>query len=75
MPVFDCKHLQLTANDLLLTISTTPVDLPRIPFSAVDHEYHFLGAITAKLDIADELAQPFSKLSTEDQAFIPQGAQ
>ncbi len=62
----------LTGNDLQLTPSTTSVELPRIPFSAEDHEYHFPSAITAKLAIADEPAQPLSKLSTEDQAFIHQ---
>jgi hypothetical protein len=46
--------------------------MPRLPFNAEAHEYHFPSAITAKLAIADELAQPLSKLSTENQAFIHQ---
>lgn len=62
----------LAGNDVRLTPSTISVELPRLPFNAEAHEYHFPSAITAKLAIADELAQPLSKLSTEDQAFIHQ---
>jgi hypothetical protein len=60
----------LAGNDVRLTPSAVSVELPRLPFNADAHEYHFPSAITAKLAIADELAQPLSKLSTEDQAFI-----
>jgi hypothetical protein len=62
----------LAGNDVRLTPSTISEALPRIPFDAEAHEYHFPSAIAAKLAIADELAQPLSKLSTEDQAFIHQ---
>lgn len=62
----------LAGNDVRLTPSTASVELPRIPFNAEAHESHFPSAIAAKLAIADELAQPLSKLSTEDQAFIHQ---
>jgi type II secretory pathway predicted ATPase ExeA len=62
----------LAGNDVRLTPSTVSMELPRLPFNAEAHEYHFPSAITAKLAIADELALPLSKLSTEDQAFIHQ---
>lgn len=46
--------------------------LPRQPFDAQAHEYHFPSAIAAKLAIADDLAMPLAKLSNEDRAFIEQ---
>lgn len=48
------------------------MELPRQPFDAEAHEYHFPSVIAGKLAIANELAQPLAKLSDEDQAFIHQ---
>lgn len=62
----------LAGNEVRLTPPAAPLELPRQPFDAEAHEYHFPNIIAAKLAIADDLAQPLSKLSTEDQAFIHQ---
>ncbi|MHB9485469.1 transposase family protein [Pseudomonas amygdali] len=62
----------LAGNDVRLTPSVVPVELPRLPFDAEAHEYHFPSVIAAKLAVANELAQPLTKLSKEDQAFIQQ---
>ncbi|KPC14898.1 Integrase [Pseudomonas syringae pv. maculicola] len=62
----------LAGNDVRLTPSAVPVELPRLPFDAEAHEYHFPSVIAAKLAVANELAQPLAKLSEEDQAFIHQ---
>ncbi|KPX36728.1 Integrase [Pseudomonas amygdali pv. eriobotryae] len=55
-----------------LTPSAVPVELPRLPFDAEAHEYHFPNVIAAKLAVSNELALPLAKLSEEDQAFIQQ---
>ncbi|WP_203228373.1 DDE-type integrase/transposase/recombinase [Pseudomonas amygdali] len=62
----------LAGNDVRLTPSVVPVELPRLPFDAEAHEYHFPSVIAAKLAVVNELAQPLTKLSKEDQAFIQQ---
>ncbi|RMN95669.1 Integrase, partial [Pseudomonas cannabina] len=62
----------LAGNDVRLTPPAVPVELPRLPFDAEAHEYHFPSVIAAKLAVANELAQPLAKLSEEDQAFIQQ---
>ncbi|RMU99257.1 hypothetical protein ALP18_200310 [Pseudomonas amygdali pv. myricae] len=62
----------LAGNDVRLTPSAVPVELPRLPFDAEAHEYHFPSVIAAKLAVANELAQPLAKLSKEDLAFIHQ---
>ncbi|MBN3471424.1 transposase [Pseudomonas savastanoi pv. phaseolicola] len=62
----------LAGNDVRLTPSAVPVELPRLPFDAEAHEYHFPNVIAAKLAVANELALPLAKLSEEDQAFIQQ---
>lgn len=46
----------LAGNDVRLTPSTVSEELPRLPFNAEAHEYHFPSAITAKLAIADDRA-------------------
>ncbi|EKG33617.1 phage integrase family site specific recombinase [Pseudomonas avellanae BPIC 631] len=62
----------LAGNDVRLTPSAVPVELPRLPFDAEAHEYHFPNVIAAKLAVSNELALPLAKLSEEDQAFIQQ---
>ncbi|RMV73704.1 Integrase [Pseudomonas caricapapayae] len=62
----------VAGNDVMLTPSAVPVELPRLPFDAEAHEYHFPSVIAAKLAVANELAQPLAKLSKEDLAFIHQ---
>lgn len=62
----------LSADDVRLVPSVTPVSLPRQPFDTEAHEYHYPTVIAAKLAIADELARPLAKLSAEDKGFIDQ---
>jgi len=62
----------LSGNDVRLTPSTVPVSIPKQPFDAEAHEYHFPSIVAAKLAIADDLAQPLAKLSPEDRALIDQ---
>ncbi|XDJ36633.1 MAG: IS481 family transposase (plasmid) [Burkholderia sp.] len=62
----------LAGDDVRLTPPTAPMELPRQPFDAEAHEYHFPSVIAGKLAVANELAQPLAKLSGEDQAFIHQ---
>jgi hypothetical protein len=62
----------LAGSDVRLTPPAAPLALPRQPFDAEAHEYHFPSVIAGKLAIANELAQPLAKLSTEEQAFIHQ---
>ncbi|MFO3661094.1 MULTISPECIES: DDE-type integrase/transposase/recombinase [Pseudomonas syringae group genomosp. 2] len=62
----------LAGNDVRLTPPAVPVELPRQPFDADAHEYHFPSVIAGKLAIANELAQPLAKLAVVDQAFIHQ---
>ncbi|KPC33443.1 Phage integrase family site specific recombinase [Pseudomonas syringae pv. cilantro] len=62
----------LAGNDVRLTPSAVPVELPRLPFDAEAHEYHFPNVIAAKLAVSNELALPLAKISEEDQAFIQQ---
>jgi hypothetical protein len=47
-----------------------PVDVPEQPFDAQILEYQFPNVIAAKLAIADDLAQPLTKLPVADRAFI-----
>ncbi|NHB98740.1 DDE-type integrase/transposase/recombinase [Photorhabdus stackebrandtii] len=44
--------------------------LPHQPFDIAEFEYHFPTIIAAKLAIADDLATPLAKLSSEERAFI-----
>lgn len=62
----------LAGNDVRLTPPAAPMELPRKPFDAEAHEYHFPSVIAGKLAIANELAQPLAKLSVEEQTFIHQ---
>lgn len=63
----------LAGNDVQLTPSAAAaIPLPRQPFDADAHEYHFASIIAAKLAIADDLAQPLAKLAPADCAFIDQ---
>ncbi|WP_200893061.1 DDE-type integrase/transposase/recombinase [Pseudomonas amygdali] len=62
----------LAGNYVQLTPPGVPAELPRQPFDAETHEYHFPSVIAGKLAIADELAQPLAKLAVGDQAFIHQ---
>jgi len=62
----------LSGDDVRLVPSVTPASLPRQPFDAEAHEYHYPTVIAAKLAIADDLARPLAKLSAEDKAFIDQ---
>ncbi|MDB5773803.1 MAG: Integrase, catalytic region [Burkholderia sp.] len=62
----------LAGNDVQLTPPATAIPLPRQPFDAGSHEYHFATIIAAKLAIADDLAQPLAKFAPADRAFIDQ---
>lgn len=59
-------------GDLRVAPSKTATELPRQPFDADAHEYHFPTVIAAKLAIADELATPLAKVPAEDKEFIDQ---
>ena len=60
----------LAGNDVQLTPSVIPAPLPHEPFDAGILEYRFPTVIAAKLAIANDLATPLAKLSTEERAFI-----
>lgn len=62
----------LAGSDVHLAPSTAAIPLPHQPFDAAAHEYHFAGAIAAKLAIADDLARPLAKLAPAERAFIDQ---
>ncbi|WP_198387981.1 DDE-type integrase/transposase/recombinase [Burkholderia ubonensis] len=63
----------LAGDDVRLApVATPPVPVPHQPFDADAHEYRFPNAIAAKLAIADDLAQPLAKLSSQDRLFIEQ---
>jgi hypothetical protein len=62
----------LTGEELRLATLNLPGELPKQPFDAEAHEYHFSSIIAAKLAIADDLAQPLAKLAPADRAFIDQ---
>lgn len=62
----------LAGEALRLAPLNLPSELPVQPFDAEAHEYHFAGAIAAKLAIADDLARPLAKLAPADRAFIDQ---
>lgn len=60
----------LTDSDIQLIPSAAAAPLPHQPFDAKAHEFHYPSVIAAKLAVADELATPLTKLSTDDRAFI-----
>lgn len=62
----------LAGSDVHLAPLAAAMPLPHQPFDAEAHEYHFAGAIAAKLAIADDLAQPLARLAPADRAFIDQ---
>ena len=62
----------LSGNEVQLTPSAVALPLPHQAFDSDAHEFHFPTVIVAKLAIADELATPLTKLSTEDRIFIDQ---
>ena len=62
----------LSGDDVRLTPTITPVELPKQPFESQIQEYQFPNVIAAKLAIADELATPLAKLSPADRAAIDQ---
>jgi len=62
----------LAGDEIRLAPPATALPLPRQPFDAEIHEYHFPNLIAAKLAIADDLALPLAKLPAEDRAFIDQ---
>jgi hypothetical protein len=62
----------LSGNDVRLAAPELPTTMPRQPFDAEAHEYHYPTVVVAKLAIADELATPLAKLAPEDKAFIDQ---
>ncbi|MDC8756912.1 IS481 family transposase [Janthinobacterium fluminis] len=62
----------LAGSDVHLAPPAAAMPLPHQPFDAAAHEYHFAGAIAAKLAIADDLARPLAKLAPADRAFIDQ---
>lgn len=62
----------LSGNDVRLAEPELPATMPRQPFDAEAHEYHYPTVVAAKLAIADELATPLAKLPPEDKAFIDQ---
>lgn len=62
----------LSGDDIRLTPTATPVELPKQPFESTVQEYQFPNAIAAKLAIADDLAMPLAKLSPSERAAIDQ---
>lgn len=62
----------LAGEQIQLAPLNLPSELPKQPFDAEAHEYHFASIIAAKLAIADDLAQPLAKLAPPDRAFINQ---
>jgi hypothetical protein len=63
----------LSGSDVRMAdTSTVETDIPRQPFDAEAHEYHYPTVVAAKLSIADDLATPLAKLADEDKAFIDQ---
>jgi hypothetical protein len=62
----------LAGEDIRLTPLNLPKELPKQPFDADAHEYHFANTIAAKMAIANDLAQPLAKLAPADRAFIDQ---
>jgi hypothetical protein len=63
----------LAGNDVRLAPSAASVaSIPRQPFDSDALEYRYPTVLAAKLAIADELATPLAKLSSEDRAFIDQ---
>ena len=65
----------LAGSDVLLASPATEQALeaiPRQPFDAQAHEYHYPSAIAAKLAIADDLAKPLTRLTPEERGFIEQ---
>jgi hypothetical protein len=62
----------LSGDDIRLTPTLTPVELPKQPFETPLPEYQFPSAIAAKLAIADDLATPLAKLSPSERAAIDQ---
>ena len=57
-------------SDVRLSLSTAATTIPRQPFDAEVFEHRYPTVIAAKLAIADDLAMPLAKLTTEDRAFI-----
>lgn len=62
----------LSGDEVRLTPPAETAAIPRQPFDAEAHEYHFPSVIAAKLAIADDLARPLAKLPPADRAFIDQ---
>lgn len=62
----------LAGEEIRLSPLNLASELPKQPFDAEAHEYHFASIIAAKLAIADDLAQPLAKLASADRAFIDQ---
>ena len=62
----------LAGEGVQLAPLNLPNELPKQPFDAEAHEYHFASTIAAKLAIANDLAQPLAKLAPADRAFIDQ---
>ncbi|WP_218056665.1 DDE-type integrase/transposase/recombinase [Acidithiobacillus ferrivorans] len=62
----------LTGADLHLAPVNLPGEIPKQPFDAQMHEYHFPSIIAAKLAIADDIARPLARLAPADRAFIDQ---
>ncbi len=64
----------LSGSDVRLTPSTEPAKvldaIPRQVFDAEAHEYHYPNLIAAKLAIAEDLAQPLTRLAQQDRDFI-----
>lgn len=72
----DLPIAALSGTDILLIPSEEPANvldaMPRQVFDTEVHEYHYPNAIAAKLAIAEDLAQPLSKLPQQDMSFINQ---
>jgi len=60
----------LAGDDIRLTPTAFPIELPKQPFESPIQEYQFPNAIAAKLAIADDLAMPLAKLSPAERAAI-----
>ena len=61
----------LSGSDVRIAASASEA-LPRQAFDSEALEYRYPSVIAAKLAIADDLATPLAKLSTEERTFIDQ---
>nr|SPD89020.1 integrase [Pseudomonas syringae group genomosp. 3] len=65
----------LAGNDVRLTPSVVPVELPRLPFDAEAHEYHFPSVIAAKLAVANGTGAAIDQAFERGSSVYPAGGE